>query len=228
MNMARSDRPRIALCALCGNAYSPHTVHDRDKIRPYYRCYCRFNHGLDVCTNVRSTPAGPLEDAVWKAVRSLCSDPERVLSQYDAHVERLRRGMRGDPDAEVRVLLQRLQKLNRRRSVFFDLRADGDMSREELHVKLAEVDEQREGIRKVLQDARECQKSVHNLQRDRELLYRRFAAMRSIDLHTIDPEGRRRVLQALRLRVDVDEESNVRISGVFDADITDVLPMSRS
>jgi site-specific DNA recombinase len=213
----------IARCALCGNAYSPHTVHDRGNIRPYYRCYTRFNHGLDACTNGRSTQAAPLEDAVWKAVRSLCLDPDRILSQYDTHVERLRQRS-GDPDAEVRTLVERLKKLNKRRSAYHDLAADGDMSREELRSKLAEVDEKREEVRKVLREARNRQEMVHNLGRDRKLLHDQFASLRFADLFTLDPERRRRLMQALRLRVDVDEQSNVRISGVFDADITEMLP----
>ncbi len=35
-------------------------------------------------------------------------------------------------------------------------------------------------------------------------------------------------MQALKLRVDVDEQSNVRISRIFDADITEALPMSEA
>ena len=65
--------------------------------------------------------------------------------------------MRGDSDGEVRSLLKRLEKLNRRRSAYLDLAADGDMSREELRAKLVEVDEQREGARKVLREARDRQ-----------------------------------------------------------------------
>jgi hypothetical protein len=151
-------------------------------------------------------------------------DPDRVLSQYDAYVERLHQRMRGNPDAEVRSLLERLEKLNKRRSAYHDLAADGDMTREELRSKLAEVDEQREEVRKVLREARNRQEMVHNLDRDRKLLHDRFAHLRFADLFTLDPERRRRLMQALRLRVDVDEQDNVRISGVFDTDITEMLP----
>jgi hypothetical protein len=53
----------------------------------------------------------------------------------------------------------------------------------------------------------------------------RFSAMRGMDLRWLSPEDRRRVLQALRTRVEVDKDGNVSISGVFEAYITDLLPM---
>ena len=52
----------------------------------------------------------------------------------------------------------------------------------------------------------------------------RFTAMRGVDLRHLAPEDRRRVLQALRIRADVDESGDVLISGVFDAEITELLP----
>jgi hypothetical protein len=39
-------------------------------------------------------------------------------------------------------------------------------------------------------------------------------------------EDRRRALQALRIRAEVDEKGDVLLSGVFDADITELLPMN--
>jgi hypothetical protein len=41
----------------------------------------------------------------------------------------------------------------------------------------------------------------------------------SIDLSMASPEDRRRIYQALRLEVTVDEERTIRLSGVFSPDV---------
>ena len=60
------------------------------------------------------------------------------------------------------------------------------------------------------------------------MLFGRFSAMGGIDLRSLNPENHRLVLQALRLRVEVDKNVDACISGVFDADITEVLPMAQA
>jgi hypothetical protein len=60
------------------------------------------------------------------------------------------------------------------------------------------------------------------------LLFGLFSAMGGIDLRSLNPENHRLVLQALRLRVEVDKNADACISGVFDADIIEVLPMAQA
>jgi DNA-binding FrmR family transcriptional regulator len=222
----------IARCEVCGNAYSPHTVHQRGKVRRYYRCYTRYNYGLEACTNGRSTPAAPLEKAAWEAVRSVCEHPERVLVAYEQHLERRRRALAkpaGPGGAgEARTLHERLRKLDSRRAGYQDLAADGDITREDLRARLAEIDGQREGVRRALEEARSREETAQRLRSERELVYRSFAAMRSIDLRHLESEDRRRVMQALRISAEVDPNSDVRITGVLGADITELLPMSQA
>lgn len=220
----------MARCAHCGNALSPHTSHQRGKIRTYYRCYTRFNHGLDACTNGRSTPAAPLEKAAWEAVRSLCEHPESVLAAYEKHLERRREALlTGSGEAEEeRALRERLRKLLGRRSNLIDMGADGTISHGDLRAKLAEADEQREGLERALEETRSRRETAERLRGERELVYRSFAAMRAIDLRHLSSEDRRRVMQALRIGAEVDRTSDVRITGVFGADITELLPMAQA
>ena len=194
--------------------------------RYYYVCRQRYSNGPRTCPSTRNSPAAPLEHAVWRAVHRILCEPDLVLRQYDNYVESKRRRMRGDPGREARDLTERLGKLERRRSGYLDLAADGDMGREELRAKLAEVDGLREAARNALREATDRQEMIGKLKRDRKVLLGRFSAMRGVDLRTLEPEQRRRIMQALRLRVEVDKEGAVRISGMFDADITGLLPMA--
>jgi hypothetical protein len=54
----------------------------------------------------------------------------------------------------------------------------------------------------------------------------RFRAMRGMGLRHLPPEERRTAHDALRLTAHVDEGGDVRITGVFDADLTELLPAS--
>ena len=216
----------MARCAHCGNALTPHTLHQRGKVRYYYRCYTRFNHGLDACDNGRSTPAAPLEEAVWRRLSLLLEEPERVVAAYDAYLERRARRLRGDPDREARELSGRLERLEGRRSNLIDMGADGTISREDLRAKLAEADEERDSLRRALREAAGRREELKRLRNEREIMADRFRAMRGVGLRHLPPEERRIACDALRLAAHVDEKGDVRITGIFDADLTELLPAS--
>jgi hypothetical protein len=219
----------IVFCKECGSVLSPKARRrPSGKLDAWYSCRRPYNDGPRVCTHRRSYRAYPLEETVWDSARKFLSDPERVKAEYDRHLARQRAQLRGDPSEETREIVKRLETLERRRSGYIDLAAEGDLTREELRCKLADVDEQREGAGKALREARDRQGTIEKLRRDREMMVGRFSAMRGMDLRILSPENRRRVLQALRIRVEVDKDGNVRISGMFDAYITEWLPMAHA
>ncbi len=209
----------IARCEVCGNAYTPHTVIQKGKRRTYYRCYTRYNSGLDTCSNGRSMRAPEFEELVWRGVLGIISDPHRLLRQYEEHVERQRRSMRGDPDREARDLAEALRRLELKESYLLDVASDTSMPREKLRTKLAELDERRDGLRKAL---REVEARQHAL-RQRRINYAHLDSlllqMNRMDLGMASPADRRRLYQALRIKASVDEDRTVRLSGVFDPDL---------
>jgi len=218
----------IARCGECGSVLSP-TGHPRKSgngHRFYYVCRQRYSNGPRTCPATRNYPAASLEEAVWNSVRAILHDPERAMRQYDEYVERLKAQLtRGDPDREASVIAGRLAKLERRRSGYLDLAADGDMSREDLRSKLAEVEIQRKELQDALRSAQEYKERILKLKRERKIVFRQFAAMRDIDLRCASSEDRRRLLEALRVLVELDKDGNARISGMFDTDIVELLPM---
>lgn len=56
------------------------------------------------------------------------------------------------------------------------------------------------------------------------MIFARFEQIRCEKLLRLVPEDRRAVYNALRLRVDVNGQGNVRVSGAFDLDIGELLP----
>jgi site-specific DNA recombinase len=210
---------KITWCGVCGNGFSTHTVHEPGKIRFYYRCYTRYNIGLDACTNSRHMRADVLEELVWRAVLDVISDPDRLRRQWQDHIDRQLQQLRGDPNKEARRLAERLQKLERRRSGYLDQEADGLMSREESRKKLAEVDRQREQLRQALQETQDRQRTIKRLEFERDHNLDLVESLQGMTYVTASPEDRHRIYKALRLRVEVDKEGQVRLSDIFDPDV---------
>ena len=64
------------------------------------------------------------------------------------------------------------------------------------------------------------------MRNEREILADRFRAMRGMGLRHLPPRDRRAVYGVLRVTTRADEKGDVRITGVFDADLTELLPAS--
>lgn len=217
----------VARCEVCGSALSPHTTgRAGGRKAPYYRCFQRYNSGPRDCTNTKTLPAAPLEEAVWQKVRLLLEEPERVMAAYDAYVELRTRRLMGNPDQEARGLSARLDKLERRRSNLIDMGADGTIDRGDLRLKLTEADEERYYLRRGLRQAAGRGEELKRLRKEREVLADRFSAMRGMGLRHLPPQDRRAVYDALRMTAHADENGDIRITGIFGADITELLPMS--
>jgi DNA repair exonuclease SbcCD ATPase subunit len=149
--------------------------------------------------------------------------PPRLFSRQclegELHIDRQLRQLSGDPNKEARRLAERLQKLERRRSGYLDQEADGLMSREELRTKLAEVDRQREEFRQALHETQDRQQTIKKLEFERDHNLDLVESLQGITYVTASPQDRHRIYKALRLQVEVDEEGQVRLSGIFDPDV---------
>ena len=214
----------IVRCGECASVLNPHTVQrtrvDGTKAHNfYYQCRRPYNNGPRDCDHTTSYPADVLEETVWEAIYGLLSDPERLVRQWQAHVDREReRLLRGDPVREARALADRLRRLEYRRGNYYDMAADGDMSRDVLRAKLAETNRQREVLQEALRENENRHRSVEKLEwlRDRNIhLLKAFPP----SFMCACPEDRRKIYLALALRAEVDREGTIRLSGIFDPDV---------
>jgi site-specific DNA recombinase len=210
----------LARCAHCGNALSPYASLNRGKVRAYYRCYTRFNHGLDACDNGRSTQAAALEEAVWEAVSDMLYQPRLLQAAYEKEIERRKRQMRGDPEMEAKALSEGLAKVDQKESYLLDVASDRSWPKAKLQHKLDDLDRQRKEFQQALDSVANRQRSIEQLRRDFMLIWARFHQIRDGDLRYLDPEGRRRMCEAMRLRAHADRESRVVLTGVFPEEIS--------
>ena len=186
----------VARCGVCGSALLPHTTGwAGGRKAPYYRCFQRYNSGPRDCTNTRTLPAAPLEEAVWRKVRLLLEEPERVMAAYDAYVELRGHRFRGNPDREACEISARLARLPAPCAPA-GLRAQG-------------------GTRAAEEGAGGA---------GRSLLH--HARHGPAPPPTAGPQDRRAVYDALRMTAHAGENGDVSITGIFDADLTELLPAS--
>jgi hypothetical protein len=95
------------------------------------------------CQNGKGRRAEELEEQVWAFVSSLLKDPELLRQGLTRLIDDEKRSLRGDPEKEALVWLERLSALERKRRGFQEIAAEGLMGLSELKERLAELDVER-------------------------------------------------------------------------------------
>ena len=167
----------------------------------YYRCPRRAQDGAAACSQAKYHVAEEVESGVWNLVCSILTDPEQLRDDLERLIEQERQCMRGDPEREVRTWLEKLSQVDRKRSGYIDLAADGILSRDELEAKLARLEESRETAEKELEALRTRQEKIQDLQRDKDALLDHYAALAPGALDSLAPEERHRLYGMLRLKI---------------------------
>jgi hypothetical protein len=139
-----------------------------------------------------------VESGVWNLVRSVLTDPEQLRDDLERLIKQEQQSMRGDPESEVKTWLEKLIEVDRRRSGYIDLAADGIMSRDDLKAELARLEEIRGTAEKGLKALRTRQEKVEELQRDKDALLDHYAALAPDALDSLAPEERHRLYRMLR------------------------------
>ncbi len=197
----------LVVCARCGYGYyGIRAVEQRRKTVREYRYYrCR---GSDVsrqgqgtnCPN-RAVYAEELEAAVWREVRQVLEQPERLAAEYQ---RRLEGGAGHEPQAleGARVQLERARAGVAR---LIDGYADGLLTKEEFTPRLARVRQRVAVLEEQLAQQRTGQVMTVELHRAIGRL-EEFAARVRGGLDSADRALQRELILALVRRVDVDEQ----------------------
>ncbi len=157
-------------------------------------------------------------------IESLVEWTERFRKAVAAHgrsdldaamIEEERKGMRGDPDQEAKVCLEKLTQVDQERRAYQRLAAKGHMTDEELDVELAELAETRKVAKRALEILRGRRERIEEMERDRDALLDNYARMASEALNVLAPEERHQVYRILRLQAAMMMDGTLGISGTF-------------
>ena len=208
----------IFVCGVCGQrmvANRKKRSPDSDRWHLYYRCSGR--KGTYACPNRRSVRAEETEAQVWEFVSGLMEDPDRLREDLERMIEEESKAMHRDPDREARAWFEKLAEVDRKRSKFQDMAAEGLISFDELKTKLTELDEVRLVARREIDTLEYVKNHIAHLQSDKQSLLESFAQMAPEALAALTPEERHRFYGLLRLRVLKHQDGTLEASGAFGA-----------
>jgi hypothetical protein len=105
--------------------------------------------------------------------------------------------------------------LERKRRGFQDIAAEGLMDLSELKVRLAELDEEREGAEEALEALKLKRGKLEALERDAETLLASYADMVPEGLDALSAEERQRVYKMMRLKIYTYANGGTELNGTF-------------
>jgi hypothetical protein len=206
-------------CGECGRAMEPVDRYYKTKsgqkgVICYYRCR-EGNRRKDTCSNRKSIRSDYVHAAVWDLISGLLTDPDRLREGLDAMIEEQRRSLRGDPDREAKTWLEKLAALDRKRSGYLDLAAEGIMDLDELRSKLADLQEFRETAKRELAAIEGRKQRLEELERDRDVLMERYAEVVPGSLDALTAEERHQLYKMLRLEVVALPDKSLEVRGAI-------------
>jgi site-specific DNA recombinase len=209
---------RILYCGVCGRQMATAAVRGgggRSKVYFYYRCHSRHNEGADACPQAKSFRAEAMETQVWEVVSGIFKDPKRLRADLERMIELEREDVRGDPDREAKAWLEKLAEIERKRSSFQDMAAEGLITFDELRAKLAGLEETQVTARHELEVLERRREHLESLERDKETLLENFAALAPEALDSLTPEQRHHLYKILRLRVEINLDGSLEVGGML-------------
>src|SRR5215203_3690341 len=203
------------ICGVCGRSMTAVTTkRPNGKRYCYYRCPRRAQDGAAACYQAKYYVAEEVESGVWNLVRSILTDPKQLRDDLESLIEQERQSsVRGDPEREVRTWLEKLSEIDRKRSRYIDLAADGIMSRDELKAKIARLEETRETAEKELKALRTRQDKLQELQRDKETVLEHYTTLAPEALDSLAPEEQHRLYRMLRLKIVAHLDETIELTG---------------
>ncbi|MGF1470291.1 MAG: recombinase family protein [Rubrobacteraceae bacterium] len=210
---------RILQCQECGNSMVTHTTvghwNGKEYRYHYYRCPNHRNRGFEACSHNKCWTAAKLEERVWEFVAGLLQDPERLRVGLEELIDQERAGSRGDPEKEIAHWLQKSAEVDRKRSGFQDMAAEGLITLDELRAKLAGLEEIANTAEEEIACLRGRLNRVEELEQNRDTLLVEYAGLIPEALGDLDAEQRQQIYRMMRLHIAVDPAGDMEITGAI-------------
>jgi hypothetical protein len=117
---------------------------------------------------------------------------------------------RRGPEYQTRRRTERLAEVDRKRSGYLDLAAEGIIGRDELRAKLAALDETRAAAESELAAVRARAERLEEFEREAEAVLEVYAQLTPEALDTLAPEERQQFYRVLGLRVTAHQDAPPR------------------
>lgn len=205
----------VLFCEHCGSRMATNRVLQPGTKRPahYYRCPKRQHLGKEACPNGRHLRAEGVEALVWGAVEEALSRPQALSRQYDRLLERVREGLRRDPDREMAAYARRVAEVERKRAAFQDMAAEGLISFGELRAKLTGLDDVRGAAEAEVEKLRSARERLEFLKQERDYVLGELARVSNGAGEDMTPDDKAAQYRGMSLKALADREGNVELTG---------------
>jgi site-specific DNA recombinase len=151
----------------CGRLLTTHSPRKKGKNKVYFGYYyiCNYTrrHGSKACEHARYHNAREIEGRVRRLILDLIRDPEvmmrHVRQDIEREEERLKRA-----DRERAVWTKELVKTERKRDALIEMRAEGDITKDEFRQKAAELDARKSAAERELASLEDVDASLEYLE----------------------------------------------------------------
>jgi Recombinase zinc beta ribbon domain len=210
----------IIYCGSCGKRLDNQRTRKSsgDGYHHYYRCRTRARYGPESSSLRGMRRADELEASVWRFVSDMMKDPEQLREDLERVVEEERLGIRGNPEQEAKAWLDKLDEVDRKRSGFQDMAAEGLITLDELRTKLAGLEEMHATAERELDALGSHREKLEALEQDKGAILETYAQMAPEALDSLTPEERHQFYRMLRLCVVVQPGGQTQVSGAFSSD----------
>ena len=145
----------------------------------------------------------------------LLKDPQQLRADLDRMIELERCSMRGDPDIEQKVWLNKVAEAHRKRARYQEMAAGDLITFDELRARLAELDDIRSLAERELRALRNHEELICKLEADRDTLLESLVDVAQDALNSLTGEERHHVYRMLKLRAIVGPGEVLAVSGAF-------------
>ena len=214
----------IVRCGCCGWAMATTTVSSKGL---YYRCRKRSMYGKDICAMNKYLRADLVEPLVWEGVSEILGEPERLRRGLQKMLEREQEDSAVDHEAEAHLWREKLSEIERKRTNFQELAAEGLMTKEELRSKLDTLALAREAAERELKLASERSERLSALESDAEHLLESYEQRCVEALTDLSSEERREVYKLLDLTVEAHPDGRLEAAWALNASASKIRGRSR-
>ena len=137
---------------------------------------------------------------MWEVISGLLADPERLRLGLERMIERERSAVSRAPEREAALWARRLEQLERKRSSFHDMAAEGLITFDELRAKLEILQRDHAQAKAELEAASYRKEKIAALEADAESLLATYATAIPEHIQSLNAEERHRVYELLDLR----------------------------
>jgi site-specific DNA recombinase len=206
----------LLYCVSCGRRMVPNALRKRPQ-RPgyYYRCPTRQHGGPGACDHATNHNAAKLEEKVWAEVSRLLCSPEELICGIDREIAAERAGQGVGLERERRSLEAAIAEIERKIEGYWDLAAGGDISKEIMRAKVADLEARKREAERRLAACRNCRGRIEELEEIRDDFLGFYGWIRMDELADYTPEERHREYRRLRMKATVDPEGSMWIEGIF-------------